>query len=74
MSEPSRLPASLPPRWFVRTFRVGQRAAYAVIRGRFGLRTATADRPGVMRRIRNGRVSRSGPPLTRSPTFRECKW
>ena len=39
----------LPPRWFIRTFWVVQRALYSVTRGRFGLRTATADRCGMMR-------------------------
>ncbi len=48
MSEPSKI-ASLPPRWFVRTFWAVQRAAYSVTGGRFGLRTARADRWGMMR-------------------------
>jgi deazaflavin-dependent oxidoreductase (nitroreductase family) len=39
----------LPPRWFIRTFWVVQRAVYSVTRGRFGLRTATADHQGMMR-------------------------
>ncbi len=39
----------LQPRWFIRTFWVVQRALYAVTRGRFGLRTATADRWGMLR-------------------------
>ncbi len=39
----------LPPRWFIRTFWAAQRAVYAVTGGRFGLRTATADRWGMMR-------------------------
>ena len=33
----------------MRLFWVSQRAAYAVTGGRFGLRTATADRWGMMR-------------------------
>jgi F420H(2)-dependent quinone reductase len=45
----SRRRASLPPRWFVRSFWALQRAAYSVTGGRFGLRTATADRWGMMR-------------------------
>jgi deazaflavin-dependent oxidoreductase (nitroreductase family) len=49
MSEPSKKSPSLPPRWFIRAFWVGQRAVYAVTRGRLGLRTATADRWGMMR-------------------------
>jgi len=40
---------SLPPRWFIRLFWAAQRAAYAVTGGRFGLRTATAGRWGMMR-------------------------
>ena len=49
MSEPSTKTASLPPRWFIRSFWVVQRAVYSVTGGRFGLRTATADRWGMMR-------------------------
>ncbi|MCJ7709826.1 MAG: nitroreductase family deazaflavin-dependent oxidoreductase [Chloroflexi bacterium] len=49
MSEPSKKSPSLPPRWFVRTFWAVQRAAYSVTGGRFGLRTARADRWGMMR-------------------------
>ena len=37
-TEPQR-PASLPPRWFIRSFWVVQRAVYSVTRGRFGLRS-----------------------------------
>jgi F420H(2)-dependent quinone reductase len=48
MTESSR-PASLPPRWFVRSFWVAQRAVYSVTRGRFGLRTARTDRWGMLR-------------------------
>jgi deazaflavin-dependent oxidoreductase (nitroreductase family) len=40
---------SLPPRWFIRLFWTLQRAVYSVTRGRLGLRTATADRWGMMR-------------------------
>lgn len=47
-AEPKRAPR-LPPRWFIRSFWVLQRAAYSVTGGRFGLRTATADRWGMMR-------------------------
>ncbi len=49
MSEPSKKSPSLPPRWFIRTFWVVQRAVYSVTRGRFGLRTARADRWGMLR-------------------------
>ena len=47
-TEPQR-PASLPPRWFIRSFWVAQRAVYSVTGGRLGLRTATADRWGMLR-------------------------
>jgi len=47
----------LPPRWFIRTFWVVQRALYSVTRGRFGLRTATPDRWGMMRVRTVGRRS-----------------
>jgi deazaflavin-dependent oxidoreductase (nitroreductase family) len=56
-SVPSKKSASLPPRWFIRSFWVLQRAAYSVTRGRFGLRTATADRWGMMRLRTVGRRS-----------------
>ena len=49
MSAASTKSASLPPRWFIRTFWVGQRALYSVTRGRFGLRSARADRWGMLR-------------------------
>jgi deazaflavin-dependent oxidoreductase (nitroreductase family) len=49
MSEPSKKSPFLPPRWFIRSFWVGQRAIYRVTGGRFGLRNATADRWGMMR-------------------------
>ena len=42
-------PKRPPPRWFVRSFWVLQRATYSGTGGRFGLRTATADRWGMMR-------------------------
>ena len=41
--------AHLPPRWFIRSFWVIQRAFYAVTRGRFGLQAATADHQGMLR-------------------------
>ena len=47
-SEPSTKSPFLPPRWFVRTFWALQRVAYSFTGGRFGLRTATADRWGMM--------------------------
>ena len=57
MSEASTKSPSLPPRWFIRTFWVGQRAAYSVTGGRFGLRTAKADRWGMLRLRTVGRRS-----------------
>jgi deazaflavin-dependent oxidoreductase (nitroreductase family) len=47
----------LQPRWFIRTFWVVQRALYSVTRGRFGLRTATPDRWGMLRLRTVGRRS-----------------
>ena len=47
-AKPQR-PASLQPRWFIRSFWAVQRGVYSVTRGRFGLQTATADRQGMMR-------------------------
>jgi deazaflavin-dependent oxidoreductase (nitroreductase family) len=47
----------LPPRWFIRTFWVVQRAVYSVTRGRFGLRTATPDHQGMLRLRTVGRRS-----------------
>ena len=49
MSESPATSPSLPPRWFIRSFWVGQRALFAITRGRLGLRTATPDRWGMMR-------------------------
>jgi F420H(2)-dependent quinone reductase len=49
MSEPSKPSASLPPRWFIRSFWAAQRAIYSMTGGRLGLRTATADHQGMMR-------------------------
>jgi len=57
MSEPSKKSPSLPPRWFIRSFWVVQRAVYSVTRGRLGLRTATADHQGMMRLRTVGRRS-----------------
>jgi deazaflavin-dependent oxidoreductase (nitroreductase family) len=39
----------LQPRWFIRLFWALQRGVYAITGGRFGLRSATADRWGMMR-------------------------
>jgi deazaflavin-dependent oxidoreductase (nitroreductase family) len=57
VSEPSKKSASLPPRWFIRTFWAVQRAVYSVTGGRLGLRAAKADRWGMMRLRTVGRRS-----------------
>jgi deazaflavin-dependent oxidoreductase (nitroreductase family) len=57
MSEPSKKSPSLPPRWFIRSFWVAQRAVYSVTGGRLGLRRATADRWGMLRLRTVGRRS-----------------
>ena len=49
MSEPSKKSPSLPPRWFIRTFWVAQRAVFSVTGGRLGLRAATVEHQGMMR-------------------------
>ena len=49
MSESKRRAPRLQPRWFIRSFWAVQRAVYLVTGGRFGLRTARADRWGMMR-------------------------
>ncbi len=54
---PPQSSARLPPRWFIRSFWAMQRAVYAVSGGRRGLRTATADRWGMMRLRTVGRRS-----------------
>ncbi len=48
---------SLPPRWFIRSFWVAQRALYSVTRGRLGLVAAKAGSQGMMRLRTVGRVS-----------------
>ena len=49
MSERSTKSPSLPPRWFIRTFWVAQRAVYSATGGRLGLRTAKPGRWGMLR-------------------------
>ena len=58
-AEPPR-GARLPPRWFIRAFWLVHRGLYSVTGGRFGLRSATADRWGMLRLRAVGR--RSGEP------------
>jgi F420H(2)-dependent quinone reductase len=45
----SRGPAPIPPRWFIRAAWVGHRAIYSITGGRRGLRSATAERWGMLR-------------------------
>jgi deazaflavin-dependent oxidoreductase (nitroreductase family) len=47
--------ASIPPRWFVRTFWVLQRALYAATRGRLGLRRVSEAHWGMLRLRTTGR-------------------
>lgn len=49
--------ASLPPRWFIRTFWAIHRALYSLTGGRLGLRPATAKQWGMMRLTTIGRRS-----------------
>ena len=56
-TEGSTKAPSLPPRWFIRLFWALQRGLYSGTRGRLGLRTATADRWGMMRLHTVGRRS-----------------
>ncbi len=55
-SQPAR-PASLPPRWVVRSAWAIHRAIYRVTRGRFGLRPPTPKQWGMMRLKTIGRRS-----------------
>ena len=55
MMETQRRAPRLEPRWFIRSFWALQRALYSVTGGRLGLRTATADRWGMMRLTTVGR-------------------
>jgi len=56
-TEPSRVTAPLPPRWFIRTAWVVHRALYTVTGGRFGLRHPTPTVWGMMRLHTVGRRS-----------------
>ena len=49
MSETTQKPPPVVPRWLVRTIWIAHRSAYAVTRGRFGLRTPTDTRWGMLR-------------------------
>ena len=50
-------PASLPPRWFIRTFWSLHRGVHALTGGRFGLRPASDTQWGMMRLRTVGRRS-----------------
>ena len=54
-SASSKRAPRIPPRWVVRTIWLLHRALYSITRGRLGLRTATADRWGMLRLISVGR-------------------
>ena len=49
MEEALEKPSPQVPRWLVRTIWVVHRAAYALTRGRFGLRSPTTSRWGMLR-------------------------
>ena len=57
MTEESDLGPRLPPRWFIRSFWMLHRAAYAVTGGRIGLRSPTPKNWGMMRLRTVGRRS-----------------
>ncbi len=57
MSDEREQQASVPPRWFVRSFWSMHRGLYRVTGGRFGLRRPKADRYGMMRLTTTGRRS-----------------
>jgi F420H(2)-dependent quinone reductase len=59
---PKRAPR-LPPRWVIRSFWALHRAIYSVTGGRFGLRTATVDRWGMMRLRTVGRRTGAARPV-----------
>ena len=55
MSDKTTKQASVPPRWFVRSFWSMHRGLYRVTGGRVGLRRAKANRWGMMRLTTTGR-------------------
>jgi deazaflavin-dependent oxidoreductase (nitroreductase family) len=55
MSDKSEQQASVPPRWFVRSFWSMHRGLYRVTGGRMGLKRAKPDRWGMMRLTTIGR-------------------
>jgi len=55
MSDELEQKASVPPRWFVRSFWSMHRGLYRATGGRFGLRRAKADRWGMARLTTTGR-------------------
>lgn len=57
MSQALEKPAPYVPRWLVRTIWVLHRAAYSMTGGRFGLRTPTSSRWGMLRLRTVGRRS-----------------
>jgi F420H(2)-dependent quinone reductase len=57
MTEAVQQPTQHVPRWLVKTIWVLHRAAYSITGGRFGLRTPTASRWGMLRLTTVGRRS-----------------
>jgi F420H(2)-dependent quinone reductase len=57
MTEAIQQPTRQVPRWLVKTIWTLHRAAYSTTRGRFGLRTPTATRWGMLRLTTVGRRS-----------------
>ena len=57
MSDETIKQASVPPRWFIRSFWSMHRGLYRISGGRFGLRRVKADRYGMMRLTTTGRRS-----------------
>jgi deazaflavin-dependent oxidoreductase (nitroreductase family) len=57
MTEVIQRPSPVVPRWLVRTIWTGHRAAYSLTGGRFGLRTPTDSRWGMLRLKTVGRRS-----------------
>ncbi len=55
MSDETTKQASVPPRWFIRSFWSMHHGLYRISGGRFGLRRARADRWGMMRLTTTGR-------------------
>lgn len=55
MTEQAIQTPRMPPRWVIKTIWTLHRAAYSLTRGRFGLRTPTSERWGMLRLTTVGR-------------------